>query len=101
MNGYVTQDTLALMKQALAKSGDLAKSITLSTGLTAIDLQAPSKNLYPTVTPLRNSIARVGGGTGTATSWRAVNAIVGSSYDTMAWVSEGQRSARMSYTNLV
>ncbi|HEX4112342.1 MAG TPA: hypothetical protein VH020_07385 [Stellaceae bacterium] len=98
MNGNVTQDTLALMKQALAKSGDLAKSITLSTGLTAIDLQAPSKNLYPTVTPLRNSIARVGGGTGTATSWRAVNAITGSGYDAMGWVPEGQRSARMSYT---
>lgn len=96
MNGNVTQDTLALMKQALAK-GDLAKSITLSTGLTAIDLQAPSKNLYPTVTPLRNSIARVGGGTGTATSWRAVNAVVGSGYDAMGWVPEGQRSARMSY----
>ena len=47
MNGNVTQDTLSLMKQALAKSGDLAKSITLSSGLTAIDLQAPSKNLYP------------------------------------------------------
>jgi hypothetical protein len=98
MNGNVTQDTLFLMKQALAKSGDLAKSITLSTGLTAIDLQAPSKNLYPTVTPLRNSIARVGGGTGTATSWRAVNAITGSGYDAMGWVPEGQRSARMSYT---
>jgi hypothetical protein len=98
MNGNVTQDTLALMKQALAKSSDFAKSITLSTGLTAIDLQAPSKNLYPTVTPLRNSIARVGGGTGTATSWRAVNAITGSGYDAMGWVPEGQRSARMSYT---
>ncbi len=98
MNGNVTQDTLLLMKQALAKSGDLAKSITLSTGLTAIALQAPSKNLYPTVTPLRNSIARVGGGTGTATSWRAVNAITGSGYDAMGWVPEGQRSARMSYT---
>ena len=98
MNGNVTQDTLSLMKQALAKSGDLAKSITLSSGLTAIDLQAPSKNLYPTVTPLRNSIPRVGGGTGTATSWRAVNAITGSGYDAMGWVPEGQRSARMSYT---
>ncbi|MGH7075435.1 MAG: hypothetical protein ACREFD_14695 [Stellaceae bacterium] len=98
MNGSVTQDTLSLMKQALAKSGDLAKSITLSSGLTAIDLQAPSKNLYPTVTPIRNSIARVGGGTGTATSWRAVDAITGSGYDAMGWVPEGQRSARMSYS---
>jgi len=98
MNGNVTQETLALMKQALNRSSDLAKSITLATGLTAIDLQAPSKNLYPTVTPLRNSIARVGGGTGTATSWRAVNAVIGSGYDAMGWVPEGQRSGRMSYS---
>jgi hypothetical protein len=50
------------------------------------------------VTPLRNSIARVGGGTGTATSWRAVNAVTGSGYDAMGWVPEGQRSGRMSYS---
>ncbi len=95
----VTDNTLEQIKQALANpSQDLAKSISLSTGLVAIDLQAPAKNLYPTITPLRNSIPRVGGGTGTATQWRQVSAITGSGYDAMGWVPEGQRSARMSYT---
>jgi hypothetical protein len=94
-----TNDTLEQIKQALANpSQDLAKSISLSTGLVAIDLQAPAKNLYPTITPLRNAIPRVGGGTGTATQWRQVSAITGSGYDAMGWVPEGQRSARMSYT---
>jgi hypothetical protein len=95
----VTKETLDLVKQALANpSQDLAKSISLSTGLVAIDLQAPAKNLYPTITPLRNAIPRVGGGTGTATQWRQVSAIAGSGYDAMGWVPEGQRSGRMSYT---
>ena len=41
-----TQDTLGLMKESLAKN------VTISTGLTAYDLQAPAKNLFPIVTPL-------------------------------------------------
>jgi hypothetical protein len=95
----VTQETLDLIKLALANpSQDLAKSINLGTGLVAIDLQAPAKNLYPIITPLRNAIPRVGGGTGTATQWRQVNAITGSGFDAMGWVPEGQRSARMSYS---
>ena len=95
----VTKETLDQFKQALANpSQDLAKSINLATGLVAIDLQAPAKNLYPTITPLRNSIPRVGGGTGTATQWRQVSALIGSGYDAMGWVPEGQRSGRMSYS---
>ncbi len=95
----VSKDTIDLVKQALANpDASLAKSISLATGLTAIDLQAPAKNLYPVITPLRNSIPRVGGGTGTATQWRQVSAITGSGFDSMGWVPEGQRSARMSYT---
>jgi hypothetical protein len=96
--GY-TQDSLDLLKRALASPDDnLAKSISTATGLVAYDLQAPAKNLYPFVTPLRNVIPRVGGGTGTATNWRQVNAILGSGFDAMGWVPEGQRSAQMSYS---
>src|SRR5579884_658087 len=95
----VTQDTLALLKGALAKPDDaLAKTISTGTGLIAYDLQAPAKNLYPFYTPIRNVIPRVGGGTGTATNWRQVSAITGSGFDAMGWVPEGQRSAQMSYT---
>jgi hypothetical protein len=95
----VTQETLALIRQARAHPNDaLAKSISTATGLLAFDLQAPAKNLYPFVTPIRNVMPRVSGGTGTATNWRQVNAIIGSGFDAMGWVPEGQRSGQMSYS---
>ena len=88
-----TQETLGLMKDSLAKN------VTISTGLTAFDLQAPAKNLYPTITPLRNSIARVGRlNPGNAAHWRSIFATTGSGFDAMGWVPEGQRSASMSYS---
>ena len=95
----ITQESLELVKGALAKPNDaLAKSISTATGLLAYDLQAPAKNLYPFVTPIRNVIPRIGGGTGSATNWRQVNAIIGSGFDAMGWVPEGQRSGQMSYS---
>ena len=95
----ITQESLELLKRALASPDDaLAKSISTATGLVAYDLQAPAKNLYPFVTPIRNVMPRVGGGTGTATNWRQVNAIIGSGFDAMGWVPEGQRSGQMSYS---
>lgn len=93
-----TQDTLDLVKGALRAPDDrIAKTISTGTGLAAYDLQAPAKNLYPFVTPIRNVVPRVGGGTGTATNWRQVTALLGSGYDAMGWVPEGQRSGQMSY----
>ena len=87
-----TQETLGLMKESLAKT------VTVSTGLTAYDLQAPAKNLYPVITPLRNSLPRVGRlNPGDAARWRTISAILGSGYDAMGWVPEGQRSGSMSY----
>ncbi len=94
----VTQDTLDLVKGAITGS-DISKSITTATGLTAYDLQAPAKNLYPIFTPLRNKIPRVGGGKGVATNWKQITSIVGSGHDSTGWVPEGQRSGRMSYTS--
>ena len=88
-----TQETLGLMKESLAKN------VTLSTGLSAYDLQAPAKNLYPIVTPLRNALPRVARlHPGDAARWRTIASIVGSGYDAMGWVPEGQRTASMSYT---
>ena len=88
-----TQDTLGLMKESLAKN------VTISTGLSAYDLQAPAKNLFPIVTPLRNSLPRVARlNPGDAARWRTINAITGSGFDSMGWVPEGQRTASMSYT---
>ena len=87
-----TQETLGLMKNSLAKN------VTIATGLSAYDLQAPAKNLYPTITPLRNSIPRVQRlNPGDAARWRTISSITGSGFDAMGWVPEGQRSASMSY----
>lgn len=91
-------DTLDLIKKAQsAASDELSKSITMGTGLVAYDLQAPAKNLYPVLTPIRNAIPRISGGVGTATNWKQVSALVGSGVSSMPWVPEGQRSGRMSY----
>ena len=88
-----TQETLGLMKDSLAKN------VTISTGLTAYDLQAPAKNLYPTITPLRNSIPRVARlNPGDAAHWRSIFSTTGSGFDAMGWVPEGQRTASMSYS---
>src|SRR5271165_4122839 len=87
-----TQETLGLMKESLAKT------VMVQTGLTAYDLQAPAKNLYPTITPLRNSLPRVARlYPGDAARWRTISSVTGSGYDAMGWVPEGQRSASMSY----
>ena len=92
-----TEQTLDLVKAALGTPDDaLAKSVTVSTLLTAYDLQAPAKNLYPVNTPIRNKLPRVAG-IGPATNWRQITAINGSGYDAMGWVAEGQRTGRMSY----
>lgn len=94
-----TQDTLDLVKSALRSPDDqIAKAISTASGLVAFDLQAPAKNLYPFVTPIRNALPRIGGGRGTASNWRQVTALVGSGFDAMGWVPEGQRSGQMSYT---
>jgi hypothetical protein len=100
MGNKTTEETLDLVKGIIGgtPSDTIAKSITTANGLVAYDLQAPAKNLYPVLTPIRNAIPRVGGGTGVATNWRTVSAIIGSGFDQMPWVPEGQRSARMSYT---
>ncbi|MGD0190203.1 MAG: hypothetical protein ABSD74_05645 [Rhizomicrobium sp.] len=98
----ITQESMALMRNALTQSQpDLRKTVTESTGLTFYDLQAPAKNLYPTITKLRNMTPRVGrpSGYGTAAHWKQITAVNGSGYDAMGWIPEGQRSAAMSYTS--
>lgn len=103
MNPNVTRETLDMARKSLNPNGlsatDLYKTVTQGTGLTAYDLQAPAKNLYPTVTPLRNMIPRTTRRpAGPATNWRTIRSIVGSGFDAMGWVPEGQRSGTMSYS---
>ena len=98
----VTADTLAAFKKAMGDGKGLEKAATISTaqGLVAYDLEAPAKNLYPVLTPLRNRIRREtkNTGAGVGPNWNEVSAITGSGISSMPWVPEGQRAARMSLT---
>ena len=92
-----TEETLRLTKEALAQD-TLAKNVTMATGLANYDLQAPAKNLFPIITPLRNSLPRVQRlSPGDAARWRTISSLTGSGFDAMGWVPEGQRTASMSY----
>lgn len=95
----VTAETIASLRKVMA-GGDLAKAetVTLGSGLVAYDLEAPAKNLYPVLTPLRNRIPRNvrGAGAGEAVHWKAVNSISAGGVVSMPWIPEGQRAARMS-----
>ncbi len=76
----VTQETLDLIKAAQgAPSDELAKAFTQSgsavTELTAYDLEAPAKLLYPVITPLRNRIPRVSGKGGIQANWKAITGV--------------------------
>jgi hypothetical protein len=98
----VTQKTLEALLTTMGGGDGLqkAETITTSDGLVAYDLEAPAKNLYPVLTPLRNRIPRIQkrSGAGTGAHWKEVTAITGSGITSMAWVPEGQRAARMSLT---
>lgn len=95
----VTDETLNLVNKVMGNDGiSKAATITTGTGLNAYDLEAPAKNLYPVLTPLRNRIPRVtkSSEAGTAANWKEVTSIAGnSSLPAMPWVPEGQRAARM------
>jgi hypothetical protein len=110
--GQITRDTIDMMKSTLGAPldpdllrGGLTKGVSISTGLTWYNLEIPAKNIYPTITPLRNSIPRVGPRgagmqhPGDAAHWKVINSLTGSGYDSMGWVPEGQRSGTMSYTS--
>lgn len=92
-----SNETLALLKEALSKAGsdatDLQKAWTQSgtatSGLTYYDLEAPAKSLFPVITPLRNEIPRVSGKGGIQANWRAVTGI--NTTGLSAGVSEGNR----------
>lgn len=80
MEAGKTQETLDLFKAAQGKpSAELAKSWTQSgsatSGITAYDLEAPAKKLYPVITPLRNLIPRTSGRGGIQANWRGITGI--------------------------
>jgi hypothetical protein len=96
MNAQVSAETLAAVKAAMGNPDSaLAKAWTQSasaiSGITAYDLEAPSKKLYPVITPLRNEIPRVSGKGGIQANWRAVTGV--NTNNTSPYVSQGNRSA--------
>ena len=99
MHGSI-QEVLQLINKAQSALGEntLQKTLTTSSNIINYDLQAPAKNLYPVITPLRNSIPRVPGQGGTATNWKSIFGLTGSGVKSMPWVPEGQRSGRMNYS---
>lgn len=97
-NLNVTAETMEMAKAALSNPQELNKGVSISTGLTWYDLMAPAKNLYPVITPLRNSLPRKSrANPGDAAHWKSLFSIVGSGFDSSGWVPEGQRSGTMSY----
>jgi hypothetical protein len=101
----ITADTLALTREAMANPlpfGSLAKSFVQSTnpisGLTWYDLEKPAKELYPVITPLRNSIPRVSAAGGIQANWRAITGVnIGNS---TFGVSEGNRGPVMATSTM-
>lgn len=100
----VTQETLAAVQKSMGRQPDgrysleKAETLTTTNGIVAYDLEAPSKNLYPVLTPIRNRIPRVtkGAGAGDAANWKEVTSILGGGISSMPWIPEGQRADRMS-----
>lgn len=74
---------------AAALRKDWVQPGSATSGINYYDLEAPSKKLYPVITPLRNRIARVKATGGIQANWRAITAInVGG---TRAGVGQGNR----------
>lgn len=99
MGNNTTQETLELLKAAQSTSSDdILKSFTQAnsaiSGLTAYDLEAPAKRIYPVLTPLRNMIPRVSGKGGIQANWRAITGININSLN--AGVSQGNRGGIIS-----
>lgn len=97
----LSQSTVELFEKS-AKSpliGDprlLNKAINQSTGFTWYDLQAPAKNMFPVITPLRNKVPRVPGNGDTATRWKVVTAI--NTGKLRGGVPEGKRNGTINLT---
>lgn len=93
MGANTTAETLALLKVAQSSPDDIIKSFvqpgSATAGLQAYNLEAPSKKMYPVLTPLRNSIARIGGGYATQANWKAITNI--NVNNIRAGIGEGKR----------
>ena len=95
----INQQTLDLLDKIQQQSASpLQKAgISTGTGLVYYDLEAEAKLLYPVLTPLRNTIPRIGKrgpGQGTAAHWKIVTGI--NTTGVPAGVAEGKRGGAIS-----
>ncbi len=94
------QDILDLTKAALAAPGndELAKTVTLATGVSAYPLRAPALMFFPVITPVRNSLKRTALAVpGAAAHWKVINSLTNAP-NNMGWVPEGRRAASITYS---
>ena len=102
MGANLTAETMELMKAAqVANADSITKNFVQptggpTTGLQAYNLEAPSKKLYPIMTPLRNRIPRVGGGYAVQANWKAITGI--NTTNVRAGVGEGKRGGQVQHT---
>ena len=83
MSTNITQETLDEFKKSFTQPA------TATSGLATYSLEAPSKKLFPVLTPLRNEIARIVGGSGIQANWRVITGI--NTGNVGIGLSEGQR----------
>ena len=103
-------ETVLLIKAAVDKierggsidDAELAKSVTLSSGIYGVDLSGPARNLFPTITPMANMLGRnVRANPGNALQFKQILSTTGGGgYNAFGFVPEGGRAARMSYTTV-
>lgn len=101
MGAMNVQELLELVKTAQATAVDeITKNFTqpgsATAGIQGYDLEAPSKKLFPVMTPLRNRLPRVGGGFSIQANWRAITGI--NTTRVRAGVSEGNRGGAVQHT---
>lgn len=103
-NGTFSQETIALAKESIANMLGKATGITTSLALAGYPLEAPSKKVYPVLSPLVNSISRipvgqlsVGQQTGGAIHYKRITAI--NSAGLWPFVSEGGRNTKITYAS--
>jgi hypothetical protein len=101
--GVDAELAIGMMKKAVSKAltkEELAKAFvqpsTATSGLAQYDLEQGARLLYPLTTIFRNMIARITGGTGIQSNWRAVTAINPAAVN--IGLSEGHRGAFVSQT---
>ena len=101
MGAQDLNEIIALMKSAQATPDDgIAKSFTqpasATSGLQYYNLQAPALNLFPVLTPLRNTVPRLGGGFAIQANWKAFTAI--NNTNMRAGLAEGARAGVIGQT---